>query len=333
MLRVVLILLLASPAWAQTVIIDHTNLDAQFDGIAASGYQDDAEALRVMFADRSVGDNLNSGVQQCLTVVYASSSSSGCRRYLHPTMSEFDNVPETWSGTYDASNWVWRGWKGLGLSPEIVCDEGVGSAEQKMRNCFSDFVADNLDNYDAFGLFPSYVDMPIGGASEAAALISMYTTLQSTYPTKTFYFFTSSLHKRTDANFAAFNDAIRAHVIANGGYLLDIADIISHTQSGDPCYDEADGFLYLGTNGYEVPDIVAQPNGVPDDDVDNLAVCNQYAPEAGGGHLGNPQTGRIRIAKGLWALMTRVAGWDGNEEEEPDPPPAGIPARLPRRPE
>jgi hypothetical protein len=76
-----------------------------------------------------------------------------------------------------------------------------------------------------------------------------------------------------------FNDLVRAHVAANGGYLLDIADIESH---------DAGGSQVLG------------PQGRP-----NLAAA--WALAADDPHLG--AAGQARMAQAWWHLMARVAGW------------------------
>ena len=110
----------------------------------------------------------------------------------------------------------------------------------------------------------------------------------------------------------AFNDQLREYVRANNKILLDVADIESHDPSGQPCYDNRDGRLYATGNASE--------NYA--DDRENLpALCQQYTREIDGGHLGNPDVGKIRLAKAYWIAMARIVGWK--------PPSPASPLRSP----
>jgi hypothetical protein len=80
-----------------------------------------------------------------------------------------------------------------------------------------------------------------------------------------------------------FNDQLRDYVAANNGILIDIADIMSHTATGEQCFDNAG-------------------NGI-------IALCPEYTDEVNAGHLN--ATGRLRMAKAIWVLMARLAGWEG----------------------
>ena len=85
--------------------------------------------------------------------------------------------------------------------------------------------------------------------------------------------------------------------------LLDAADILSHTPSGAPCYDNRDGVAYYVNE--------KQQENFPDDGSNIPAICPQYTTEAFGGHLGNVSAGGIRLAKAMWVLMAQLAGWTG----------------------
>jgi hypothetical protein len=76
----------------------------------------------------------------------------------------------------------------------------------------------------------------------------------------------------------SYNRQLRDYVRANGGYLLDVADIESHAPDGTPCLE--DSFPVL---------------------------CPQYTQETEGGHLN--ALGSQRVARALWFLMARFAGW------------------------
>jgi hypothetical protein len=86
-------------------------------------------------------------------------------------------------------------------------------------------------------------------------------------------------HSRAYCNeeLAEFNDAVRAYIAANGGVLFDIADIESHDPGGNP----------VDYEGWEA----AYPDYTSD-----------------GAHLN--ETGRQRVARAMWWLLARVAGWD-----------------------
>jgi hypothetical protein len=94
---------------------------------------------------------------------------------------------------------------------------------------------------------------------------------------------------------------MRQYARDNNKFLLDVADIESHDPWGNPCYDNRDGVPYSVGNASE---------NYPDDGINSLAICQHYTRESDGGHLGNPDVGKIRIAKAFWVLMARIAGWN-----------------------
>jgi hypothetical protein len=93
---------------------------------------------------------------------------------------------------------------------------------------------------------------------------------------------------------------MRQFAAERGKVLFDVADILSHTPDGVPCYDNRDGVRYSNGNRSE---------DYPDDGEQYLAICPQYATETDGGHLGSVAAGKIRVAKAFWVLMARIAGW------------------------
>jgi lysophospholipase L1-like esterase len=89
-----------------------------------------------------------------------------------------------------------------------------------------------------------------------------------------------ALHQKVGtAESENFNQQLRAYAQANGKILFDIADIGSHRPDGTPCFDIFD-------NGFE-------------------ALCGDYTQD--GGHLNG--LGSQRMAKAVWVLMARLAGW------------------------
>jgi hypothetical protein len=88
-----------------------------------------------------------------------------------------------------------------------------------------------------------------------------------------------------------YNAAMRTYATEHGYVLFDLADIESHDLGGNVCTSWAGR-----TPG----------------------LCKAYTdnPNDGNGHLN--KTGQIQVAKALWVLMARLAGWtpDGPEPEE-----------------
>jgi hypothetical protein len=133
--------------------------------------------------------------------------------------------------------------------------------------------------------------------------ISDFEALEAQYPEAIFFHWTTSLARSVgSAESDAFNDQMRAYALANGKILFDVADILSHDEQGQPCYDNRDGVEYCNNNRCE---------NYPDDGLDLLAICQDYTTETDGGHLGSVSGGRLRVAKAFWVLMARIAGWEG----------------------
>jgi len=90
-------------------------------------------------------------------------------------------------------------------------------------------------------------------------------------------------------------ELIRSYVETNGGVLFDYADIL--------CYDD-DG---LNTETWE-------GNTYPFIAYDNLnPLVSSY-------HIS--EEGTVRLAKAMWWMLARIAGWDGNASTPVDPPTA-----------
>jgi YVTN family beta-propeller protein len=107
---------------------------------------------------------------------------------------------------------------------------------------------------------------------------------------------------------------MRAWTAANGRILLDVADILSHTPDGQPCYDNRDGVAYYASETLW--------ENYPDDGVNYPAICPHYTTEVDGGHLGSVSAGKIRVAKAYWVLMAQLAGWQPNITVAPTTTPA-----------
>jgi hypothetical protein len=159
-----------------------------------------------------------------------------------------------------------------------------------------------------FGLFPNYFDGPdLDG--RVAETFQPLLDLRAAQGNAILIAFTTSLPRGTanggddEYKMMLANEQIRAWARDNAVPLLDVADILSHTPGGEPCYDNRDGVPYYVNE--------KQQENFPDDGMNIPAICPQYTTEAFGGHLGSVSAGRIRMAKAMWVLMARLAGWTG----------------------
>lgn len=300
------------------ILIDHRHVDL-FDQIPAQ-YLEAAKSLRVLFSDRSVGENTSWGLD-CLAADSFGSSAPGCRiEYTEKvgsswdsrlfTQDDYDNnlVPDTIlvhqaPGKYDRSNWTFEfrmdTWENLtndfvnGLVPAYVNSKDALSYQFSYLNIMSgDNIADPQEGF--FAANPG---------SPGRYDISDVEAVEAQYPNKIFIFWTTSLARSIGTiEGQQFNDQMRAYAINNQKILFDFADIESHDPNGAACYDNRDGVQFCGTNGCE---------NEPDDGLNIPAICQDYTSEVGGGHLGNVSGGKIRVAKAFWVLMARIAGWDG----------------------
>ena len=108
--------------------------------------------------------------------------------------------------------------------------------------------------------------------------------LEAAHPDLTIFYWTSNLARIVGTpDSQSFNEQMRAYAAENGKVLFDMADIESHAPDGTPCVDSA---------GQDIP-----------------AICAEYTNEVKAGHLNS--VGSQRVAKALWVLMARLAGWPG----------------------
>jgi hypothetical protein len=129
-------------------------------------------------------------------------------------------------------------------------------------------------------------------------------TAEAAHPGTIFIYWTTSLARAIGSEESrAFNDQMRQYAIAHDLPLFDVADILSHDPSGNPCYDNRDGVPYDPGGGGE---------NYPDDGAAIPAICQHYTTETDGGHLGSVSAGRIRVAKAFWVMMAMLAGWNGS---------------------
>jgi hypothetical protein len=289
--------------------VDHLNLEL-FEQIPAQ-YLTAASNLRLLFVNRSVGANINSGLN-CLAQPYATAPSY-CKQWQHAA-PEF-SVPENpWTGSFPRDRWQFGAWPGTGIPPEISCGGAETSYWYEQLNCFIRHIDANPAAYDVVAFQFSYLEVmehsditdpatgffgsnPFPGKHTVADLAA----LRSRHPNIRFVLMTSSLARSIGTVQARdFNAGLRNYAQANGWPLYDFAAFISHSPNGQPCFDNRDGVPYI-INGQV-------RENYPNDGLDLPAICQHYTGEVDGGHLG-PTAGMIRAGKAWWIMMARLAGW------------------------
>jgi hypothetical protein len=303
------------PPTGGNIIVDHTSV-ALFDRIPER-YITAARNLRLMFADKSVGENI-SWALDCLTAPSWEQSRSACRiDYYNSDWNwrVFDSsdlsaglVPprilfDADSTRYNRNNWTYAFIEGAewseitqefiqNLAPAYINSKDVLTYQFSYTSVKEgDNIADPVrgyfvndpDRYDIFDL-EAYI---------------------ARNPNKIFFFWTTSLARGIGSQVATdFNDQMRQYAREHNKILFDVADIESHTDQGVACYDNRDGVRYCSQN-------TGKCENYPDDFKNTPAICQDYTIEIDGGHLGSVSGGGIRLAKAYWVLMARIAGWDG----------------------
>jgi hypothetical protein len=290
------------------LVIDHNSV-ALFEQIPDE-YIQAASNMKVVFVDRSVGDNIDDYLT-CLTYATDEASPIRCRRFANgtdPTYSVDRNMIN-WSrtGGYPRPNWQYYGWYGGGIPPELPCGVSTGMWWD-LGNCFVHYVDANPTAYDVYSFQHSYLEVmpgrdiasPTTGyfVSQTGKVdISDMEALEARHPDKRIVYWTSSLARGIGTQESTdFNNQMRSYALAHNKILFDVADIESHDPYGNPCYDNRDGVAY-GSENY------------PDDGLNLPAICQHYTTEFNGGHLGATSIGGIRLAKAFWVLMAQLAGW------------------------
>jgi hypothetical protein len=308
---------------SQAIIVDRHSVEL-FEQIPDE-YLAAARELRMVYADRSVGVNIDQGLN-CLTAPSWQQAPAYCRNDYYDTsgvtwLNRTYNLADYQAGQvpslisfapdpqkYDRSNWefviVDGSWEEIvgqfveEITPAYIERKQVLSYQ---FNYFHVRQGSNIaDPQEGF-----FVDLPREGTygNRLRWDISDFEALEAQYPEAIFFHWTTSLARSVgSAESDAFNDQMRAYALANGKILFDVADILSHDEQGQPCYDNRDGVEYCNNNRCE---------NYPDDGQDLLAICQDYTTETDGGHLGSVSGGRLQVAKAFWVLMARIAGWEG----------------------
>jgi hypothetical protein len=280
------------------VVVDHNSV-ALF-GQIPEAYLQAAASMSMLFIDRSVGENINEGLS-CLSSSTDEEAPNYCRRSNHP-VPEFSVDPSVlnWSrpGGYDRSRWVYQPW------PESCGGEWYDKVE-----CVISRLGSYASQYDVVSYQFSYLevssgssieDQPGGFLSDNPDRADVYdqAAAEAQYPGTIFIYWTTSLARGIGTEESrSFNNQMRQYAAARGLPLFDVADILSHDPSGNPCYDNRDGVPYEDENH-------------PDDGAAIPAICQHYTTESNGGHLGSVSAGRIRVSMAFWVLMAQLAGWN-----------------------
>ena len=264
------------PPPGNSIIADHTVVD-QFDRIPDE-YIKKASELHFLFRHASVGWNIDNALN-CLANNMPNRPNY-CDRGL-------TNNQIIYNAKYDRSNWIFEF-----HSPPPGQNPGWWD---KTR-----FFIDRINNlkpgekFDIAGYKMGYVDAQPGSNLAANFFtnnpddnlpsIEDIEALEAEHPELKVMYFTLALARSVGSpESASFDQQMRDYTRDHNKILFDIADIKSHLPDGSPCFDN---------NG----------DGIE-------ALCDQYTSEKEGGHLN--ALGSQRVAKALWWIMSRLAGWDG----------------------
>ena len=273
---------LATPLTSHFVV-DHQRVDQVHD--IPDSYIQAASELTLLFRHASVGANIDDGLD-CLMNNF-DTRPFRCDRDLDPDEIYYDEK-------YDRTNWDFEvhnqnnpnpGWNNKvtffidrvnGLPPNQY-----DTVAYKFGYVDGDTNSNiHIHFFDPNSHMPNYTDLE---------------ALQAAHPNKTIVWWTMGLARAIGTEPATIlNNDMRAYAAANGIVLMDIADIVSHTPDGQPCFH----------------------NGYP-------AMCANYTNESQGGHLNS--RGMLYMAKAYWVLMARLAGWDPGDMITPTPTTTGTP--------
>lgn len=231
-----------------------------------------ASQISFLFRHASVGSNIDDGLD-CLENDF-DQRPNNCDRDLTPEEIVYDRI-------YDRRNW----------SFEFHAPNDANPGWWEKIRLFIDRVDSVGNAYDVAGFKFGYVDD--GGHSliqekffsrnpnDNLPGIEDLEALEARHPNKIFMYWTMGLARSPMPGAKDFNEQMRAYAYDNRVVLMDIADILSHRPDGSPCLSG------------DIP-----------------VLCADYTQEINGGHLN--ARGKQRMAKAVWWIMARLAGWSGN---------------------
>ena len=241
------------------------------------------------FGDRSVGTNVDQGLN-CLASTTWIASSQFCRvAYIDSSMTLFR--------TYTQRD------KDAGIVPiEIQFDGGLYRPNwiyfNRYQGGWQDMVRDfiNIDvpyyyaqGYRVISFQFSYLNVMSGSNIDEKFFDRNFTgynivdleQMETQYPNVVFVYWTTSLARTVGSQDSYnFNQKMREYAALNNKPLFDMADIESHDRSGNECV----------LNSFPI-------------------ICREYTTESTGGHLGSISDGMLRMGEGMWLLMAQIAGW------------------------
>jgi hypothetical protein len=239
------------PSSTDPIIVNHTNFDpaSLSDADIAK-----AAALDVYFEHASVGQDIVNGID-ALGGRYTSDRVSWNSEITYPAWSG----DPAWFDTHD------------GLADN---QRGNPSNFEKI-SFFQAAVTPTLSSkIDVASFKFCFIDTPDDASLFNSAKAAME-TLQTTCPDVVFVWWTMPIETTSMLQRQIYNDSVRAYCSANSQWLLDIADLESHDDSGSPQVDGSGReLLYSG-----------------------------YTSD--GGHL-NP-AGAAKMAKAYWKLIAEIA--------------------------
>ncbi len=109
-------------------------------------------------------------------------------------------------------------------------------------NQFVDWVADHASDYDVFQMKFCYIDHAAQWTYYRDAMLS----LEATYPSKIFIWWTMPIQTTGNASRDAFNEEVRNYCADESKPLYDIAAIESHDPSGTPISQGGYEAMYSG---------------------------------------------------------------------------------------
>ena len=181
-------------------VVDHTNLSL-FDQIPDS-FITAASGMSLVYVDRSVGDNVNDGLD-CLAYPSVAAAPSSCKRPDAATAGLVAN------SKYNRSNWQFL-----------------------FYGTHQDYFNANLPSSNVVGYLPNYLEF--SGTSQDVVFSDVISGLQSK-PGSKIYFTTSLARIIGTQSSADYDNALRSWINTHGGILVDVADIESHAPNGSAC--------------------------------------------------------------------------------------------------
>jgi hypothetical protein len=257
------------------LVADHYAVDALHN--IPDNYITYASQLRMLFRHASVGQNISDGLD-CLAN----------NTIPRPYSCDADLTPSQiyYHPQYNRSNWVFEF-----HSPPPGQNPGWNNKVDLFIDRINHLTP--AENYRVVGFKFGYVDGYAGSdiddkffnndPNDNLPSIEDLEALEAANPNRILMYWTMGLARQSAIDSQNFNQRMRSYAQVHGKALMDIADILSHTPSGAPCYD-IDG---LGVE----------------------AICDEYTDETYAGHLN--ALGSQRMAKAIWWMMARLAGWGG----------------------